>query len=105
MSTNAITAVDAQRALLPGVFIAVAALALALLAEQLPILRSASLRLQDAQVYATARTLNYDDVMVIDVDEPSIAGLASQLGSWPYDRDVYALVHDYLTRSGANVIV
>lgn len=104
MSTNAITAVDAQRALLPGVFIAVAALALALLAEQLPILRSASLRLQDAQVYATARTLNYDDVMVIDVDEPSIAGLASQLGSWPYDRDVYALVHDYLTRSGANVI-
>ena len=104
MSAKANTAVATQRSLLTGVCVATGALVLALLAAQLPILRSASLRLQDTQVYATARTLNYDDVMVIDVDEPSIAGLASQLGSWPYDRDVYALVHDYLTRSGANAV-
>ena len=104
MSLKAKNTANMRRFMLTGFASAAVALALALLAAQVPILRSAGFALQDLQVAATARTLTYADVLVVDVDEPSIAGLAGQLGPWPYDRDIYALIHKYLVNSGVKVV-
>ena len=90
--------------LLKGLGIATVALTLTVLAYQVPILQRASLALQDVQVTATALPLTYSDILVVDVDEASITGLTSQLGPWPYDRDVYALVNEFLRKSGAKVV-
>ena len=43
-------------------------------------------------------------VMVIDIDEPSMVDLRPVLGSWPFKRDVYALVIEQLRDSGAQAI-
>ncbi len=43
-------------------------------------------------------------VVVIDIDDPSLVELRPVLGSWPYKRDVYALVIDQLRESGAQAI-
>ncbi|MBK9626082.1 MAG: CHASE2 domain-containing protein [Rhodocyclaceae bacterium] len=47
---------------------------------------------------------HFDDVVIIDVDEPSMAQLEPQIGAWPYDRHVYAKVNAYLSHSGAAAI-
>jgi signal transduction histidine kinase/ActR/RegA family two-component response regulator len=41
---------------------------------------------------------DFSDVAVIDVDEDSIAKLQPKLGTWPYDREVYALVVQWLKK-------
>jgi signal transduction histidine kinase len=43
-------------------------------------------------------------VVVIDIDDPSLADLRSLLGTWPFKRDVYALAIDQLRESGARAI-
>ena len=43
-------------------------------------------------------------VLVIDIDDASLADLQPQLGPWPYRRDVHALTVDYLREAGATVI-
>ena len=43
-------------------------------------------------------------VLVIDIDDASLADLQPQLGPWPYRRDVHALAVDYLREAGARVI-
>ena len=48
---------------------------------------------------------DFSDIVIIDVDEVSMRALNSQLGSWPYDRQVFAATIDYLHRSGAEKIV
>ncbi len=98
------TGTSARQFLLKGLGIAAVALTLTVVAYQVPILQRASLALQDVQVMATALPLTYSDILVVDVDEASITGLTSQLGPWPYDRDVYALVNEYLRKSGAKVV-
>ena len=105
MTLKAKNNANTRRFMLTGFASAVVALILALLAAQSSPFRNASLALQDMQVAATTGSLNYDDVLVIDVDEASITGLASQLGPWPYDRDVFALIHGYLRKSAAKVVV
>ena len=44
------------------------------------------------------------DVVVIDIDDASLVDLRPVLGSWPYKRDVYALVIDQLRDAGAQAI-
>ena len=44
-------------------------------------------------------------VAVIDVDEESMTRLQPQLGPWPYERDIYALVTRYLLSHGARAVV
>lgn len=104
MLANTATLPVTRRSMWSGIGIAAGALTLAMLAAQVPILRTASLALQDLQIAATAPTLTYTDVLVVDVDEPSIAGLVNQLGPWPYDRDIYSQIHRYLVKSGAKVV-
>lgn len=51
-----------------------------------------------------APTIAFDDVAVIDVDEESVAQLQPRLGPWPYDREVYALVVQWLKSAGVEAI-
>ena len=48
---------------------------------------------------------DFSDVVIIDVDETSMRALNSQLGAWPYDRQVFAATVDYLEQAGADQIV
>lgn len=59
----------------------------------------------DAVHALAAPDLKFDDVLIIDVDEASMAALASRFGPWPYDRDVFALVTEHLDALGARSIV
>ena len=48
-----------------------------------------------------ARKLSFEHVVVVDVDEESMTQLRPKIGSWPYDREIFALVTEYLLRAGA----
>jgi signal transduction histidine kinase/CheY-like chemotaxis protein len=49
--------------------------------------------------------LAIDDTIIVDIDDESLARLRPLAGEWPYGRDVYARVVEYLTRAGAKSIV
>ena len=44
-------------------------------------------------------------MLLIDLDDPSLQALAPFFGSWPYARDTYALLIDYLGEMGAQAVV
>lgn len=52
-----------------------------------------------------AEEVYFSDTLVVDVDEESMARLVPEFGVWPYKRDIYALVTDYLKEAGAKTIV
>ena len=79
-------------------------LLLAALAAALPVMRGVELNLGDALASLTAPAGRFDGVVAVDVDEESMQRLQSQLGAWPYDRHVYALVNSYLLGSGAAIV-
>ncbi|MGB8338976.1 MAG: CHASE2 domain-containing protein [Burkholderiales bacterium] len=58
----------------------------------------------DMQARLLARRLNVDSVVIVDVDEESMALLQPLLGPWPYRRDVYAAATDFLYTSRAKSI-
>lgn len=60
--------------------------------------------LQDASRRMLARDDRFDDAVVIEIDEASLAELKPYLGSWPYPRDVYALVLDYLAEKQVRTV-
>ncbi|MGQ3128263.1 CHASE2 domain-containing protein, partial [Variovorax sp.] len=43
--------------------------------------------------------------VIVDIDDASLRALRQPLGEWPYSRDVYALMLDYLGRAGARLVV
>src|SRR5258706_329648 len=45
-----------------------------------------------------------ESVLVLDIDESSLQRLKPHLGGWPYRRDVYALVIDYLRDAGVQAV-
>lgn len=59
----------------------------------------------DLQLRASADTQAPAGVIVIDVDEASLAALRSQGLGWPLPRDVYALLVEALRDAGARAIV
>ena len=69
-----------------------------------PVARDIEFKLGDALSALSAPEGDFSDVIVVDVDEPSMARLHSQIGAWPYPRDVYALVTPYLLKAGAKSI-
>ncbi len=56
--------------------------------------------LSDSHRRLFAREVKFDNVVVIDVDEDSITKLQSKLGAWPYDREIYALITQWLMQAG-----
>ena len=49
--------------------------------------------------------LDVRDTVIVEIDDESLARLRPLAGEWPYGRDLYARVVDYLTRAGAKSIV
>lgn len=43
--------------------------------------------------------------VLVDIDDASLRALRGPLGEWPYRRDVYALMLDYLRQAGARLVV
>lgn len=43
--------------------------------------------------------------VVVDIDDASLRALRGLLGEWPYSREVYALMLDYLRQAGARLVV
>ena len=89
-----------QRALL----FALIAFLITALFETSDVFRRIDFDLSDTHSRLLAPQVNFDDVAVIDVDEESIAQLQPKLGPWPYDREVYALVTQWLKRAGVRAI-
>ena len=69
-----------------------------------PLARDIELKLSDSLLALSAPEVDFSDVVVVDVDEPSMARLQPQIGAWPYNRDVYALVTPYLLSAGVKSI-
>jgi signal transduction histidine kinase len=67
--------------------------------------RRAGHALDDLALSLTAPAADYRGLVVVDVDEASLHALASQLGAWPYDRRVFALLQDHLRSAGAERVV
>lgn len=84
--------------------LAALALALASALAQSGVFRRLELWLGDAQQRLLAPSVDLGDVVVIDVDEPSMRALSADLGTWPYHRDIYALISAYLLRSGVSAL-
>ncbi len=62
------------------------------------------LDLQDEQMVQFAPAIKFQHTLVVDVDEDSIATLTGSLGAWPYDREVFGLIIQYLKNAGAKVV-
>ena len=80
------------------------ALAIGLLLALTPLHHRLTLALQDLQWRLTARETHYADTLVVDIDDASLRTMRSYLGEWPYRRDAYALVADYLRELGARAV-
>lgn len=89
-----------QRAWIPF-----AALAVAFLLAHLPLSDRLERIVEDAQESLVSRQAYFGDAVVIDIDEASLRALKPHLGNWPYDRDIYGLVLDYLDEHGAAAVV
>ncbi|WP_397535447.1 CHASE2 domain-containing protein [Roseateles sp.] len=61
--------------------------------------------LEDALQRWAAPTLQFDEVVAVDIDDASLRQLQPRLGDWPYRREVYALLLDYLREVGARLVV
>lgn len=87
------------------IWIPLSALALTGLLSFLPLLQRLDTIALDAQTHLTTRTHYFEDALVIDIDDASLRILQPYFGSWPYSRDTYALLLDYLSEMGAKAVV
>ncbi|MBV8503954.1 MAG: CHASE2 domain-containing protein, partial [Paucibacter sp.] len=62
-------------------------------------------KMRDVQAMFAAPSIASPDVLVVDIDDASLSHLRDALGSWPYARDKYAMVVDYLNELGARAVV
>lgn len=86
------------------VVIALLSLGLTALLSLSPIYRDLHRFIVDAEYRLTAEPLSFDDIVVVDIDESSLIALESQLGAWPYDRDIYAFISEYLIAAGVRQV-
>ena len=77
----------------------------ALLAARLPFVHTIELKTLDIRFRAfPSPKAARPDIVVIVVDEESVERLQSILGRWPWPRDAYGLVLDYLRAGGARTV-
>ena len=69
-----------------------------------PLFRRVELWLGDLQQGWVSREMSFAQTLIVDIDEESLRRLEPYLGVWPYKRDVYALVLDYLHELGARAV-
>lgn len=82
-----------------------AVLAIGLIAAFVPAAARLSQPLLDAQQRWLAPDAPAAGLLVVDIDDSAVAALAPQFGSWPFKRDVYALMIEQLRELGARAIV
>lgn len=82
-----------------------AALALSWAIMQTESFKRLNLHLSDFQAKVLAPAAPMNDVLVVDIDEPSMTRLRPKLGVWPYQRLVYAETTDFLRDAGAKSII
>jgi diguanylate cyclase (GGDEF)-like protein len=58
----------------------------------------------DAQARLVAQEHYFTDTLMIDIDDASLREMQPYLGGWPYKRDVYAMLIDYLGEMGARTV-
>jgi diguanylate cyclase (GGDEF)-like protein len=59
----------------------------------------------DKQTRLAAQQHFFQDALVIDIDDASLRAMQPYFGSWPYKRDTFALLLDYLGEMGARAVV
>ncbi len=78
---------------------------LALILAHLPFLHSIELKTLDARFRQFPDPgLARGDIVLIVVDEESVQQLQSILGRWPWPRDAYGLLLDFLRAGGARIV-
>ncbi len=87
-----------------GLLFALAAFLITGMFEYSDVFRQFDNDLYDTHSRFVAPKVNFENIVVIDVDEDSITKLQPKLGAWPYDREVYALVTQWLQRVGVRAI-
>lgn len=90
--------------LLGPVFVLIFAIALSMATERTALFYHVDSWFADAIDSVVAPGIRFDDVLIVDLDDASLEGLEPELGSWPYKRDVFALVAEHLGSLGARVI-
>ena len=90
--------------LLRAILIVGGALLLTVLLAQAPLFQRVDRWFGDAQQGVIASDARFENTVVVDIDEASLQLLQPYLGSWPFKRDIYALVLDYLAELGARKV-
>ncbi len=85
-------------------WIPVTALVLAWGLSATPLLQRLEELTLDAQLRLTARQHHFTEALVIDIDDASLDAMKPYFGNWPYSRDTYALLVDYLSDMGARAV-
>ncbi len=93
-----------QRPSLRKALIALVAMGIAWLLSQSSLFHRFDNDVSDVQARVLARPMNLGNVLIVDVDEESMALLQPLLGAWPYRRDVYAAATQFLRDSGAKSV-
>lgn len=96
---------SASRKLLGPGIILIASLVLSVAVARTALFYHVDSWFADAMHGFTAPSVQFDDVLIVDMNESSMAALAPQLGSWPYKRDVFALVTEHLDALGARSVI
>ena len=86
-------------------WVPVAALLLAWLAAHSPLHDRLSDAIGDEGMRWVASTAQFDDLVIVDIDDASLQAMAPQLGDWPFRRDTYALLLNFLRDAGARAVV
>lgn len=86
-------------------WIPLAALALTWALSFTPLYQQLDVLSLDKQTRLAAQQHFFQDALVIDIDEASLRAMQPYFGSWPYKRDTFALLLDYLGEMGARAVV
>ncbi len=70
-----------------------------------PLYQTVERWIEDTVHEITAKPVRFDDLLVIDIDEQSMSNLKDTVGAWPYPRNTYEPVVNYLQAQGARTIV
>ena len=80
------------------------ALALAWALSLTPLYQRLDVLTLDTQTRLVAQNHYFKDALVIDIDDHSLQEMQAYFGGWPYKRDIYAMLLDYLNEMGARTV-
>ena len=102
---NRVSAIVLKSSWLPVLLLPLFGLALAAFLAQTVLYQRVAYWAYDATQQWLGQQVDLSGVVVFDVDEESMTRLQPQLGPWPYERDIYALVTRYLLSGKARSVV